>query len=230
MLEPNGLGFIFRVLSRLGPNVGPPGTSTFDLSGAYLSDNRTNNTKYQFPASTTLGAGQFLLLNETQFGFNLGTTGEVIMLTAADSTSGLDFYDFKQEQPDTSEGRFPDGVGRWAKFHPTTLGSHNVGALAVPPSRPFTGVLGAVKVVPNPCVGHAEISFVLGQRGPVTAAVYDPAGRRVRSLHRGTLEAGSFTLLWDGRDEGGAPVAAGLYFVRVATSTVSRSGRVLMLQ
>ncbi len=206
------------------------GASTFDLSGAYLSDNRTNNTKYQFPAGTTLQAGHFMLLNETQFGFNLGTTGEVIVFTAADSLSGLDFYDFVDEHADTSEGRLPDGMGRWAKFHPTTLGSSNVGALAVGPTAPFAGVLGAVAVVPNPCVGHAEISFVLGQRAAVTAAVYDPAGRRVRTLHRGTLGAGRFALLWDGRDEGGAPVASGLYFVRIATPTASRSGRVMLLK
>jgi flagellar hook assembly protein FlgD len=37
----------------------------------------------------------------------------------------------------------------------------------------------------------------------------------VRTLHAGALSAGEHRVDWDGRDGGGAPAAAGLYFARV---------------
>jgi len=200
-----------------------------DMSGYYFSDNRANNTKYKFPNGTTLAAGHFLLMNETQFGFNLGTTGEVLVLTAADSVSGLDFYDFKQESPDTSEGRYPDGYGRWVKFHPTTFGSPNAGPLAVGPSTAPAQVLGAPKAAPNPFRSNTQVSFALGRPGVVRVAVFDPAGRRVRVLHDGELAAGNYSMLWNGRDDGGAPLATGLYFLRISANSASRSLRVLLL-
>jgi hypothetical protein len=208
------------------------GTAAVDLSGAFLSDNRTSNQKYQFPAGTILAAGHFLVLNELQLGFSLSSSGEVVVLTAADGLSGLDFYDFTQGQPDTSEGRAPDGYGHWARFPTPTPGAPNIGGVAVEEPGPgsLPGILGALKVVPNPFSSATEIRFDLGRRDAVTAAVYDAAGRRVRLLHRGVLEAGSHVLRWDGDNESGARVASGTYFTRVSTDASMRSYRMLLLR
>ena len=206
------------------------GPSTYDLSGAFLSDNRASNTKYKFPPGTTIGAGQFLVRNEVQLGFSMSSSGEVIVLTAADSTSGLDFYDFKQQAPDTSEGRMPDGTGRWARFPTPTPDAHNVGALAVEPGPAPGAVLSALRVVPNPFSAGTEIRFELGVRDVVTAAVYDAAGRRVRVLNRGVLEAGSHVLRWNGDNEQGARVATGTYFMRVLAGPSARSYNLLLLK
>jgi hypothetical protein len=207
------------------------GTSTYDLSGCFLSDNRSSNLKYKFPAGTALAAGNFLVVNETTLGFSMSSSGELIVLTAADSTSGLDFYDFKQEAPDTSEGRAPDGTGCWVRFPTPTPGTSNIGALAVPPGFPNgSGVLSGVRAVPNPFGASTEIRFVLGQREVVTAAVYDPAGRRVRVLHSGTLEPGSHALGWNGSQESGARAGAGLYFVRVSTATATKTCSMVLLK
>jgi flagellar hook assembly protein FlgD len=42
--------------------------------------------------------------------------------------------------------------------------------------------------------------------------VVDLAGRRVRHLLSGVQPAGTLALTWDGRDEAGRAVGAGLYF------------------
>lgn len=68
---------------------------------------------------------------------------------------------------------------------------------------------------PNPFSGHATIGFSLPAPGPVSVAVFDGAGRRVRVLWRGVRDAGPGTVTWDGRDAAGTSVAAGLYFVRL---------------
>jgi len=207
------------------------GSSAYDLSGAFLSDNRASNTKYKFAPGTTIGAGQFLLRNEVQLGFSLSSSGEVIVLTAADTTSGLDFYDFTQQAPDTSEGRIPDGMGRWAKFPAPTPGASNVGALAVEPGlAPGAAVLSALRVAPNPFNSRTEVRFALARRDVVTAAVYDAAGRRVRMLHSGALEAGSHVLGWNGGHESGARAGAGLYFVRVSTAASTKTCPMILLK
>jgi hypothetical protein len=207
------------------------GATSFDLSGAFLSDNRTSNTKYRIPNGTVLAAGGFLVFDELTLGFSMSSSGEVIVLTAADSTSGLDFYDFAQQAPDTSEGRAPDGTGRWARFPTPTKGTANVGGTAVEEPGAMAGLeLSALKVVPNPLRASAEIRFDLGRTSLVTAAVHDAAGRQVRLLHRGVLEAGSHSLRWNGESQSGRQVAPGTYFVKVATGSVSRMYTLVVLK
>ncbi len=49
----------------------------------------------------------------------------------------------------------------------------------------------------------------------VSLRVYDVLGRRVRQVWRGLLQAGSHQFTWDGRDEAGKAVAAGVYIYQV---------------
>ncbi len=74
---------------------------------------------------------------------------------------------------------------------------------------------------------RGTLSFVLDlpADGDVGLAVYDGRGRRVRLLHDGLLTAGRRTLAWDGRDDHGADMPAGLYFVRATTAQGEESLR-----
>ena len=47
---------------------------------------------------------------------------------------------------------------------------------------------------------------------PAHLCVYDPAGRLIRTLVDSRLPTGSHTITWDGRDQSGQIVAAGVYF------------------
>ncbi|MCK4226351.1 T9SS type A sorting domain-containing protein [candidate division WOR-3 bacterium] len=67
-------------------------------------------------------------------------------------------------------------------------------------------------VIPNPSTLGALVSFTLKQRDDVTLEIYDNAGRKVRSLFSGSLEAGKQNILWDSKDENGKNVANGIYF------------------
>ena len=67
--------------------------------------------------------------------------------------------------------------------------------------------------------GALNVSFVIASRGGAAeVSLLDLAGRHVRTLERGTLEAGRQVISWDGRDESGHTVANGVYFL------VSRTG------
>ena len=62
--------------------------------------------------------------------------------------------------------------------------------------------------------GELNVSFVIPTRGgKAEVALLDLAGRRVRTLQSGTLEAGRQVLTWNGRDDAGRSVPNGVYFL-----------------
>lgn len=65
---------------------------------------------------------------------------------------------------------------------------------------------------PNPFNARVQITYALGRPGQATLRVIDPAGRLVRTLVAGRLDAGAGVADWDGRDDGGRRVASGVYF------------------
>jgi len=83
--------------------------------------------------------------------------------------------------------------------------------------------------LPNPFGARTTIGFDLARREQVTLRIYDVTGRLVRTLaNGGVLESGSHRVEWDGRDEGGAQLGAGLYFCRLAAGPVSETRRMVL--
>lgn len=68
---------------------------------------------------------------------------------------------------------------------------------------------------PNPGRGSLQLDFGLERPGSVLLSVYDVSGRLVRVLARGQLAAGTHCRRWDGRDETGCSLAAGVYFAKL---------------
>ncbi|MCA9754422.1 MAG: T9SS type A sorting domain-containing protein [Candidatus Eisenbacteria bacterium] len=83
---------------------------------------------------------------------------------------------------------------------------------------------------PNPMEAWTEIHFVIPTAAPVDLAVFDVAGRRVRTLVNEPLEAGSHQALWNGRDDRGLEVSSGIYFYRLSTSEGARIQKVTRLR
>ncbi|MHC4513253.1 MAG: CotH kinase family protein [Planctomycetota bacterium] len=97
------------------------GTTTYHLSGHYLTDDLNSPKAWQFPQGTTIPAGGFLRIwcdNEPTEGklhatFKLGKNGEDVGLFDTDVRSNrmLDAVIFEQQKGDRSFGRLPDGSG-----------------------------------------------------------------------------------------------------------------------
>ncbi len=83
---------------------------------------------------------------------------------------------------------------------------------------------------PNPSRGEATIAFGLARPGPVRVVLYGVDGRAVRTLADGAREAGVFRLTWDGRDDDGRPLAAGIYFVRMTSAQGTFTKRISHLR
>ncbi|MBZ0268315.1 T9SS type A sorting domain-containing protein, partial [bacterium] len=59
------------------------------------------------------------------------------------------------------------------------------------------------------------IAYTAPVASRATVRIYDAAGRLVRSLADGAVDAGRHTMQWDGRAGSGERASAGVYFVRL---------------
>ena len=83
-------------------------------------------------------------------------------------------------------------------------------------------------VRPNPFTGHAAIVLDLPQAGFVDLSIFDPSGRRVRTLVDRNAAAGRQVVRWDGRSDDGASLASGVYFARLRAFGKVQSRKVVL--
>ena len=81
----------------------------------------------------------------------------------------------------------------------------------------------------NPGRGGATLRYSLPQAGVVRLVIYDLAGREVRVLANGRLEADDYRARWDGRNETGQRVSGGMYVVRLEAEGRALVRRVVLL-
>ena len=70
---------------------------------------------------------------------------------------------------------------------------------------------------PNPFHDRTSLRLDLTAPGTLEVDIFDVAGRQVRRLASGLRAAGIHTVTWDGRDDAGRRVAAGVYQCRIRT-------------
>lgn len=86
----------------------------------------------------------------------------------------------------------------------------------------------ALSVWPNPFNPWCTIRFDCPEPAQVRVAVYTVTGQFVRELAAGRRDAGSYSEIWDGRDQSGAPVASGVYLVRLDAGSNRKLVRVVL--
>ncbi len=82
---------------------------------------------------------------------------------------------------------------------------------------------------PNPFSDATEFRLVLSRAQAWEARVVDIGGRLVRSLGFGDLDPGAHVISWDGRDDDGSAVPAGVYAIRVRAQEVGGVIRIVKL-
>ena len=83
--------------------------------------------------------------------------------------------------------------------------------------------LQAPRATPNPFNPRTVLSFGLAGTAaqPVSITVHDARGRLVRRLLQASLEPGPQAVAWDGRDDSGRALAAGVYLARISAGEAS---------
>jgi hypothetical protein len=71
---------------------------------------------------------------------------------------------------------------------------------------------------PNPFNPQTVIRYDIGAPSAATLRVFNVLGQRVRTLASGSHAAGSYQIVWDGRNDDGKSLASGIYFVLLEAS------------
>jgi hypothetical protein len=149
----------------------------------------------------------------------------------------------KLNDPDWHSGQLPPaGNGEWVKFHydlsyltpgapirlkfvfvsdpdPETAAGFYLDDIQIQPADsvrtqpPETTRL--LTNFPNPFRARTTVFLGLAAPGFVNLSIYSTTGARIRTLIAENKPAGYYSVAWDGTDETGTPVPAGVYFLRL---------------
>jgi len=90
-------------------------------------------------------------------------------------------------------------------------------------------------VSPNPFKEKTDIRYQIRDRADlkltaVNIVIYNALGRAVRSLMKDAKKMGDYTITWNGRDDNGRKVPAGVYFVNLTTGDYQRVEKTVLLK
>lgn len=90
---------------------------------------------------------------------------------------------------------------------------------------------GQLKIIPNPLREKTVIRFQVQNPGKVTLMVYNITGQAVRLLkHESLMEARSYEVVWDGRDERGRVVPTGVYLLKLEAGEHREMSKVVLIR
>ncbi len=118
-----------------------------------------------------------------------------------------------------------DGVLKTQPFHTYLIGAAVTGV----ESRPAL-TFQLAQNYPNPFNPETVIRYQIPQSSRVELAIYDVLGRRVRLLVDRKQPAGRYAVSWDGRNDQGKPVAAGIYLYRLKSGDRVQMQRMVLLR
>jgi hypothetical protein len=102
------------------------------------------------------------------------------------------------------DATFIDDTGATRDFFTMVKGAAAISASEIPLPT-------SIRAQPNPFTADTRVSFALPASGSVVVKIVDVTGRTVRTLLDGARPEGAHHVRWDGRDDAGQSVAAGIY-------------------
>ena len=83
---------------------------------------------------------------------------------------------------------------------------------------------------PNPFNPVTTLRYELPERSEVLLTIHDVLGRQVRTLVRGAEEPGFRTLMWDGTNDLGESISAGVYLYRIQAGDFTQTRKMVLLR
>jgi Leucine-rich repeat (LRR) protein len=81
---------------------------------------------------------------------------------------------------------------------------------------------------PNPFTSETAITYKLNEQSDVEVTIYDILGREIKKYSVGKQEAGIHGIKWDGRNNTGEKVTAGVYFYRLEAGKESLVNKMVL--
>ncbi len=83
---------------------------------------------------------------------------------------------------------------------------------------------------PNPFNPETVIPFQLSVKSNVKIEVFNILGHKIKTLHNSTLSTGSHQVTWDGSNDAGNSVAAGMYFYRIQAGSFQAVKKMILIR
>ncbi len=124
-----------------------------------------------------------------------------------------------------NRGTAPLAAGRAVKY--TTVDPTGIFEPEVGVTRPDRLL---IQSAANPVRDRAGFSYLVPSTGTVRLDLFDQGGRLVRNLARGRHAAGRYQTAWDGCDDSGRRLPAGLYWLRLSDDSGSTAVKAVLLR
>ncbi|MBU8923489.1 MAG: T9SS type A sorting domain-containing protein [Bacteroidales bacterium] len=106
----------------------------------------------------------------------------------------------------------------------------DIGYIAYRRGADLPGSIARASNYPNPFNPATTINYDLKTALPVTLAVYNVAGQKIRQLITGEMQNGYNTVQWDGTDDRGNQISSGVYFYRLKAGDEVVTHRMVLLR
>ena len=83
---------------------------------------------------------------------------------------------------------------------------------------------------PNPFNPTTTISYDLPEQALVTLGIYDILGKQIKTLVNQSQDAGNKTTFWNGTDNLGRQVSAGVYLYQIQAGEFTQTRKMLLLK
>ncbi len=83
---------------------------------------------------------------------------------------------------------------------------------------------------PNPFNPSTAITYDIKDPGKVSIKIYNTLGQEVRTLVNAKQNAGTYSIMWDGRNNAGQAVSSGIYIYRMQTGNFIQSRKMMFLK
>ncbi|UCE03172.1 MAG: T9SS type A sorting domain-containing protein [Candidatus Latescibacterota bacterium] len=224
--------------SLLGLTEGP--SFHFVLNDTIFSDNRIpprgfTNAAFEAiqspPVAHSYADGQYW--DDTPY--FLPIEADTAVVTLYYQTLSKEYVEFLRDEnvTDTKGQELYDAWAAHGKSTPVVMAQVGVGLNVIPSDVTETATripASLSEAWPNPFTESTRLSYYVPMRGHVSVEVYDVRGRRVRTLVVGPKDSGRHEIGWNGRDDAGRNLSAGVYFVRYRTDQRVITRRMLRLQ
>ena len=129
------------------------------------------------------------------------------------------------DPPDPSKFIGPVDYDPWLSGPPGGGGPQSSGETGLNQCSKIT------RITPNPISRETTINLSITQPDNIELMIYNICGQRVKTIANRINEPGTYKVSWDGKDEQGDLLAAGVYFVQLKTNAgISSSCKIMLIR
>ena len=109
------------------------------------------------------------------------------------------------------------------------LGEMSVYPVSVPEVSDNAEQFDLIQVFPNPFDEFTVINYSIPQQSDVSLKIFDINGRLINVLHEGKQPGGNYSVKWNGQDDSGNRISAGIYFIKLYSNGFNQTMKLCKL-